>query len=200
MQLELPLLIDDAIAAPDAADLPAGATLRQITLDGRSLRYPFRRARRRTIGLLIDEHGLSAAAPQLGAASPRSRRSSAKRSAGSCNASRSAPASRPGVPVARGRRAALSRPRPRPRVRAPSAAPRVEAGLLHLPAAAAAPSRMRDDHAGVDEGGGAACSTVTAPMRWPRAAASPSGRCACRARARSGAAAPPAAASASTGG
>ena len=55
MQLELPLAI--APVAP-----PAGA-LRYIQLGGEIVSYRFRRARRRSIGMVIDDDGLRVAAP-----------------------------------------------------------------------------------------------------------------------------------------
>lgn len=56
MQLELPLAV-----APVAA--PAG-TLRYIQLGGEIVGYRFRRARRRSIGIVIDDDGLRVAAPK----------------------------------------------------------------------------------------------------------------------------------------
>ena len=55
MQLELPLAV-----APEA--LPA-ATLRTIQLGSEIVGYRFRRARRRSIGIVIDDDGLRVAAP-----------------------------------------------------------------------------------------------------------------------------------------
>jgi len=55
MQLELPLAL-----AP--AELPAG-TLRYIQLEREIVGYRFRRARRRSIGIVIDNDGLRVAAP-----------------------------------------------------------------------------------------------------------------------------------------
>lgn len=55
MQLELPFAV-----APAAA--PAG-TLRYIRLGSEIVGYRFRRARRRSIGIVIDDHGLRVAAP-----------------------------------------------------------------------------------------------------------------------------------------
>jgi hypothetical protein len=55
MQLELPLAV-----AP--VTLPAG-TLRYIQLGSEIVRYRFRRARRRSIGIVIDDDGLRVAAP-----------------------------------------------------------------------------------------------------------------------------------------
>jgi hypothetical protein len=49
-------LFDDP---PHAQDAPR----RRALLDGRALEFRFRRRRRRTIGLRVDEHGLSVAAP-----------------------------------------------------------------------------------------------------------------------------------------
>lgn len=60
MQLELPFLVE----APPPAAL---GRLRYIALAGRMIAYRFRRARRRTIGLAIDEYGLAAAAPRWAA-------------------------------------------------------------------------------------------------------------------------------------
>jgi predicted metal-dependent hydrolase len=57
MQLELTFLIE----APEA---PAGARVRRMTLGGRQIPYVFRRAPRRTIGIAVDERGLTAAAPR----------------------------------------------------------------------------------------------------------------------------------------
>jgi len=56
MQLELPFRVE-----PPAP--PKGRT-RYIQLDGRIVFYSFRRARRRTIGIAIDERGLHASAPR----------------------------------------------------------------------------------------------------------------------------------------
>jgi predicted metal-dependent hydrolase len=144
MQFELPLLIDDAIAAPDAVDLPAGAKLRQITLDGRTVRYVFRRARRRTIGLLIDEHGLSAAAPNW---VPVAEVEAFIREKERWILQRLAERTREKVPAFQWREGAvlpyLGRDHTLVLARSITA-PRVEAGLLQVPAAAAAPSRMRD--------------------------------------------------------
>ncbi len=144
MQFELPLLIDDAIAAPDAVDLPAGAKLRQITLDGRSLRYVFRRARRRTIGLLIDEHGLSAAAPNW---VPVAEVEAFIREKERWILQRLAERTREKVPAFHWREGAvlpyLGRDLTLALTRSITA-PRVDAGMLQVPAAAAAPSRMRD--------------------------------------------------------
>jgi len=55
MQLELPLAITP-MAAPEG-------TLRYIRLDREIVRYRFRRARRRSIGIVIDDDGLRVAAP-----------------------------------------------------------------------------------------------------------------------------------------
>jgi len=55
MQLELPLAI-----AP--VTVPAG-TLRYIQLGSEIVGYRFRRARRRSIGIMIDDDGLRVAAP-----------------------------------------------------------------------------------------------------------------------------------------
>jgi len=56
MQLELPFLVEP----PARQD---GRT-RHLRIAGRVLPYRFRRARRRTIGIAVDEHGLHAAAPR----------------------------------------------------------------------------------------------------------------------------------------
>jgi len=56
MQLELPFLVEPPPAAP--------GRLRRVQLGGRIVPYRFRRARRRTIGIVVDEHGLAAAAPR----------------------------------------------------------------------------------------------------------------------------------------
>jgi hypothetical protein len=56
MQLELPFLVEPPPAAP--------GRLRSVQLGGRVVPYRFRRARRRTIGIVVDEHGLAAAAPR----------------------------------------------------------------------------------------------------------------------------------------
>ncbi len=56
MQLELPFRID----APHA---PAGTRVHRVQLGQRLVPYLLRRARRRTIGIIVDERGLSAAAP-----------------------------------------------------------------------------------------------------------------------------------------
>ena len=55
MQLELPLA-----AAPAA---PPAGTLRYIQLGSEIVGYRFRRARRRSIGIAIDDNGLRVAAP-----------------------------------------------------------------------------------------------------------------------------------------
>lgn len=56
MQLKFPFLIEPAPEPTPRA--------RQILLGGRVVPYRFRRARRRTIGIAVDEHGLHAAAPR----------------------------------------------------------------------------------------------------------------------------------------
>ncbi len=56
MQLELPFLVE-----PPRAGL---GRLRHVQLGARVVPYWFRRARRRTIGIVVDERGLSAAAPR----------------------------------------------------------------------------------------------------------------------------------------
>jgi len=56
MQLELPLAVAPAVA-------PAG-TLRTIQLGSEIVSYRFRRARRRSIGIMIDDDGLRVAAPE----------------------------------------------------------------------------------------------------------------------------------------
>ena len=56
MQLELPFRVE-----PTA---PAKGRLRVIHLGDRVVPYWFRRARRRTIGIAVDEHGLHASAPR----------------------------------------------------------------------------------------------------------------------------------------
>ena len=56
MQLELPFLVEPPRA-------PQGR-LRHVQLGGRVVPYRFRRARRRTIGIVVDQHGLAAAAPR----------------------------------------------------------------------------------------------------------------------------------------
>lgn len=56
MQLELPFRVE-----PQA---PAKGRLRSIHLGDRTIFYSFRRARRRTIGIAIDEQGLHASAPR----------------------------------------------------------------------------------------------------------------------------------------
>jgi hypothetical protein len=56
MQLELPFLVEPPRAAP--------GRLRRVQLGGQLVAYRFRRARRRTIGIVVDEHGLAAAAPR----------------------------------------------------------------------------------------------------------------------------------------
>ena len=55
MQLELPLAVEPVVA-------PAG-TLRYIQLGSEVVGYRFRRARRRSIGIVIDDDGLRVAAP-----------------------------------------------------------------------------------------------------------------------------------------
>lgn len=56
MQLELPFLVEAPPAGP--------GRLRRVQVGGRVVPYRFRRARRRTIGIVVDEHGLAAAAPR----------------------------------------------------------------------------------------------------------------------------------------
>jgi predicted metal-dependent hydrolase len=56
MQLELPFLVEPPREAQ--------GRLRHVQLGGRVLPYRFRRARRRTIGIVVDERGLAAAAPR----------------------------------------------------------------------------------------------------------------------------------------
>jgi predicted metal-dependent hydrolase len=56
MQLELPFRVEPP--------RPARGRLRSIRLDDRIVPYAFRRARRRTIGIAIDEQGLQASAPR----------------------------------------------------------------------------------------------------------------------------------------
>ncbi len=56
MQLELPFLVEPPPAVP--------GRLRRVQLGGRVVPYRFRRARRRTIGIVVDAHGLAAAAPR----------------------------------------------------------------------------------------------------------------------------------------
>jgi len=56
MQLELPFKVE-----PPA---PPRGRHRHIRLDGRIIYYSFRRARRRTIGIAVDERGLHASAPR----------------------------------------------------------------------------------------------------------------------------------------
>jgi predicted metal-dependent hydrolase len=58
MQLELPFLIEPRPARP-----PSGR-MRQMQLAGRAIPYWFRRAQRRTIGIVVDERGLTASAPR----------------------------------------------------------------------------------------------------------------------------------------
>lgn len=144
MQLELPLLIDEPGAADVPRPLPPGTRLREIALGGRPLRYAFRRARRRTIGLLIDEHGLSAAAPQwvsVAEVEAFIREKERWILARLDERARNAPPPFQWREGARfpflGRDIALALSRS-------AAAPRLEAGLLQLPAHAAAPGRMRE--------------------------------------------------------
>lgn len=59
MQLELPFVLPPN-AAPAAA---AAGTLRYVQLGGEVVGYRFRRARRRSIGIVIDDAGLRVAAP-----------------------------------------------------------------------------------------------------------------------------------------
>jgi predicted metal-dependent hydrolase len=145
MQLELPLLIDDAVVAPELPNLlQAGAKLREIALGGIMVRYVFRRARRRTIGLLIDEHGLSASAPRW---VPVAEVESFIREKERWILQRLAERTRERPPAFQwregaelpylGRRISLALSRG-------AASPRLESGLLHLPAAAAPPARMRE--------------------------------------------------------
>ena len=56
MQLELPFLVEPPREAQ--------GRLRHVQLGGRVVPYRFRRARRRTIGIVVDERGLAAAAPR----------------------------------------------------------------------------------------------------------------------------------------
>lgn len=56
MQLELPFLVEPQSPAP--------GRLRHLRLGARIVAYRFRRARRRTIGIVVDERGLAAAAPR----------------------------------------------------------------------------------------------------------------------------------------
>jgi predicted metal-dependent hydrolase len=56
MQLELPFLVEPPREAP--------GRLRHVRLGARVVPYRFRRARRRTIGIVVDERGLTAAAPR----------------------------------------------------------------------------------------------------------------------------------------
>lgn len=56
MQLELPFLVE-----PPARQ---AGRVRHVWLGARFVPYRFRRARRRTIGIAVDEHGLHAAAPR----------------------------------------------------------------------------------------------------------------------------------------
>jgi predicted metal-dependent hydrolase len=56
MQLELPFLVEPPPQTP--------GRLRQLQLGGRIVPYRFRRARRRTIGIVVDGQGLAAAAPR----------------------------------------------------------------------------------------------------------------------------------------
>lgn len=62
MQYKLPFLIESP-PEPEA-DTPHTSRVRWINLAGRMLSYSFRRSSRRTIGLVIDERGLQAAAPK----------------------------------------------------------------------------------------------------------------------------------------
>jgi hypothetical protein len=55
MQLELPFLVESPPVAP--------GRLRHVRLGARVVPYRFRRARRRTIGIVVDGRGLAAAAP-----------------------------------------------------------------------------------------------------------------------------------------
>jgi len=56
MQLELPFKVE--------TPAPPKGRVRHIRLGDRVIAYSFRRARRRTIGIAIDEHGLQASAPR----------------------------------------------------------------------------------------------------------------------------------------
>jgi hypothetical protein len=144
MQLELPLRIDAAPAGAAPRALPPGARLREVALGGRTLAYAFRRARRRTIGLLVDEHGLTAAAP---AWVPVAEVEAFIREKEGWILRRLAERAREAVPPFRwcegatlpylGRDIALA-------LSHTVTAPRLESGLLHLPAHAAAPGRMRE--------------------------------------------------------
>jgi predicted metal-dependent hydrolase len=144
MQLELPLLVDDALVDTDTADLPAGVRVREIVLGGRRIRYLFRRAQRRTIGLVIDEQGLSAAAPRWVAVAEveafirEKERWILERLAQRTREAQPPFAWREGAALPYlGRDVTLTLSRA-------VAAPRLEAGRLQLPAAASAPARMRD--------------------------------------------------------
>ncbi len=144
MQLELPLLIDDALVAPDLPELQPGVRLREIALGGIVVRYAFRRARRRTIGLLIDEHGLSASAPrwvpvaEVEAFIREKERWILRRLAERTRERPPAFQWREGAELPYlGRNIALALTRS-------AGTPRLEAGLLHLPASAAQPARMRE--------------------------------------------------------
>jgi hypothetical protein len=144
MQLQLPLLIDDSLVDTDLADLPAGVRVREIVLGGRRLRYAFRRARRRTIGLLINEHGLSASAPRwVGVAEVEAFIREKER----WILQRLAQRTRDTLPPFEWREGAtlpyLGRDVLLSVTRA-AAVPRLEAGRLQLPAAANTPARLRD--------------------------------------------------------
>lgn len=144
MQLELPLLIDEVRAGAGPRELPPGARLRAIALGGRDLPYAFRRVRRRTIGLIVDEHGLTAAAPPwVPVAEVEAFIREKEHWILGRLAERAREAARPfqwregaTLPYL-GHDIALA-------LSSTAAAPRLEAGLLHLPAHAAQPSRMRE--------------------------------------------------------
>lgn len=72
-QLDLPLFAEPAAPlptpspapnGPDPSSLPAGAKLRRLTLNGRTLEYGLKRSARRTIGFTIDGNGLVITAPR----------------------------------------------------------------------------------------------------------------------------------------
>ncbi len=65
MQLELPFPAEP----PSGSDLtgsirPRSGRLREVRLSGRVIPYWFRRASRRTIGIVVDQYGLTASAPR----------------------------------------------------------------------------------------------------------------------------------------
>ena len=63
-QLELPFLSEAGRSDLKGPTQAPPGRLRHVQLTARVIPYWFRRARRRTIGIVVDEHGLAAAAPR----------------------------------------------------------------------------------------------------------------------------------------